>query len=303
MRKFFFLVLILAITSVAFQLTLAQEKKYYVSKYHVEIWVRTNGSLRIEETIRFRFQQGTFTYAYRTIPIEGFDKLNFIGVYENSEPIKYSLRKSWREVDITWYYPETKSPAEREFTIVYEVTNAIGLASKFQNSLDWDAIGAGWSVQIKDIKVRVHLPGRFESSKMLSISPSDEAFVVEKDNETLITFSHPMLKPYQAYRVIVYFPRIYTPHYSISRIARDSPVASGTFSFLAVTSIIVIIWYYKGRDPKVEEFQVPLFLHNWDLKPMEVSYLVNGQLDVNSFLATIVDLAQRGYLKIIHEKN
>ena len=114
-KKIFLLTVILFSLS----LSVCQEKDYYLSSYTVEIRVLNGGHLNITEEISFTFTKGTFTYAYREIPlrkIESIENITVQGV--NTEVTDLKIEKSFGKVKITWRYPKVcllyTSPSPRD---------------------------------------------------------------------------------------------------------------------------------------------------------------------------------------------
>ncbi len=281
----------------------ADEKEYEVSHYHVVIEAYRNGTLRITETITFRFVQGSFTYAYRYIPHKGFDDLRLLDVSSNTTEIT-SLQFKQRLTDyyIKWTYPETKSPAEHTFTITYEVTNALTAPSDLQNGVDWQAVGGGWEVPISDVVVVVQLPVD-ASPELLSYSPEEEARVYGGPSGTVVVFRHDYLKPGVPYRVVVYFDKVYEPRITLLRLMRDSPI---TFFGMFYAAVVVssVVWAWGRRRSLARRVKVkPTYglKPPSSLKPPEVARLLRPSLgDVLTPL--LLDLASRGYVEIEHVK-
>src|SRR5438445_12344863 len=102
--------------------------------------VDPNGSLRIRETLTFRFDLGTFSFAYRDIPWRGFDDLQDVSVTnETGWPLDFSLRFAPEETGewhIRWSFASATAPAVRTFTVGYTVTNALLQPSAGLNRLD-----------------------------------------------------------------------------------------------------------------------------------------------------------------------
>ncbi|RPI37004.1 MAG: DUF2207 domain-containing protein, partial [Nitrospiraceae bacterium] len=70
--------------------------------------------------------------------------------------------------------------------------------------------------------------------------------------------------------------------------------------------IMIILWYRRGRDPRVRESVTVMYgppqFNNAPLCPAEVGTLVDETLDSRDITATIVGLAVKGYIKIEETK-
>src|SRR5438445_2693640 len=118
----------------------AQDKLYHLAANAIIMKVIPNGSLRIRETLTFRFDLGTFSFAYRDIPWRGFDDLQDVSVTnETGWPLDFSLRFAPEETGewhIRWSFASATAPAVRTFTVGYTVTNALLQPSAGLNRLD-----------------------------------------------------------------------------------------------------------------------------------------------------------------------
>src|SRR5438309_4558167 len=123
----------------------AQDKLYHLAANAIVMKVDPNGSLRIRETLTFRFDLGTFSFGYRDIPWKGFDDLQDVFVTNGTgTPLDFSLRFAPEETGdwhIRWSFAPATAPAVRTFTVGYTVTNALLQPSAALNRLDWHAVG------------------------------------------------------------------------------------------------------------------------------------------------------------------
>ena len=63
----------------------ADEKTYYWDYIRVDITVQTNGDLDIVETQRYVFTEGSFTYAYRDLPLDRVESIDNVWIEENGQ--------------------------------------------------------------------------------------------------------------------------------------------------------------------------------------------------------------------------
>src|SRR6266704_1361815 len=91
--------------------------------------VVTSGALRIDERLTFSFDLGTFSFAYRDIPWQGFDDLVDFSVLDGAQvPLNYTLSfapQTTGDWHIRWTFPLVTAPAIQTFIIRYTVTNAL----------------------------------------------------------------------------------------------------------------------------------------------------------------------------------
>lgn len=292
------------ILCLTFQLNVYGEVKVYdVSLIDVTIDVSSNGRLIVTERITINYVQGVFSYFYRDIPFRGLSNIYVTLVdAENVSLIDYDVSYSWSGVSVKAYYRELHAPAVATFILKYEVDGAIFVASQSQNKIDWMAVGLDWSVPIRRVDVVVNLPGNFVDDPLLSVSPEPKEIFYE-NGVTSIYFSAVDLPPHVGFRVIVVFPKIYEPPVDYLYFFRVYPLESSLLIALSSTLIILGLWFMKGRMPKVEvnESLLSLGIMPSNLTPAEASFLVSRGFSVNQVMATLIDLANRGYLVIEYD--
>ncbi|NBB75014.1 MAG: DUF2207 domain-containing protein, partial [Bacteroidetes bacterium] len=133
----------------------AQDQQYALSNYDVRLTLRTDGTIRVEETVRFDFQQGAFTFGTRTIPQGRIDALYDVQVTSPDASIMEVTHDDDGAATIRWTFRERTQPAT--FALSYTVAGALE-ADDGDNVVDWQAIGDGWTVPIRDIDVTVSIP-------------------------------------------------------------------------------------------------------------------------------------------------
>jgi uncharacterized membrane protein YgcG len=65
---------------------------------------------------------------------------------------------------------------------------------------------------------------------------------------------------------------------------------------------MISLWFYGGRDPKVNETVAVEWNPPTEMSPAEVGTIVDERCDIHDIVATVIDLASRGYLKITELK-
>ncbi|TLZ80305.1 MAG: DUF2207 domain-containing protein, partial [Methanobacteriota archaeon] len=278
----------------------AQEKVYHLAANAISLDVATNGALRIEEHLTFSFDLGTFSFAYRDIPWRGFDDLVDISVLDGAQvPLNYTVSfapQATGDWHIRWTFPLVTAPAIRTFIVRYTVTNALLQPASALNRLDWQAVGTGWSVFTDNLTVDVVLPAGIDTAQ-LAYSPNPVR-ISQSGGRTDLTFGDTNLAPFTSYRVIVDFPKVLDVRFGIARISRESPVATATFTFLGVVAAMIGLWALRGREPKSRHppGDAPILTPPSGLEPEEVGFLLRQQVDAPVLLATLLNLAKKGYV-------
>jgi hypothetical protein len=78
--------------------------------------------------------------------------------------------------------------------------------------------------------------------------------------------------------------------------------------YLVAPGLIILNWWFHGRDPKPPQgqahvwFDIPKTKKLRPLTPGETGTLIDQQADMRDITATIVDLARRGFFKIVEKQ-
>src|SRR5207244_1658741 len=147
----------------------AQAKDYSLPSADVDVTVASNGALLVRENITFEFF-GSFSGAYRDIPLRKGESIDHVLVSENGRPYspggntklgsadspdKYGVEQSSKRVRVVWHY---RAQTEmRTFTISYRFN---GLAVAYDDVVDVNlkVWGSEWKVGLSGLSAEVGLP-------------------------------------------------------------------------------------------------------------------------------------------------
>lgn len=226
--------------------------------------------------------------------------------------------------------PDEAISGLRQYTIVYRVEGALN-AFGDHDELYWNAIGFGWEVPIENVNVSVLAPADVTEVACFA-GPERSNFdcgSARRDGREA-SFSHAGLGPFEAVTVVVGIPS--------GVVERPAPVLDERWSFRrafevtpftgagALTILVLLGWllYHRmgkrGRDRRfagypvdaamarsgpeepvglLERPVIPVeYLPPENLRPGEVGTLVDEEAHTLDVIATIIDLAVRGYLRI-----
>ncbi|MCK4547807.1 MAG: DUF2207 domain-containing protein, partial [Candidatus Eisenbacteria sp.] len=289
-------ILLLAAVMVAMSTGAAEAKRYHVSDYDVQIDVLENGDLRVAETIRYAFTKGTFTYAYRKIPVRHFDDIEFVSVSSPDGPMtleRAQVERDWStSLRLRWSFPETDG--SRTFRIEY-IARGVLRSRAGANILDWAAVGEQWKVPIEDVDVEVRLPWVFDAG----IETSPEARVVVSGDKTVLTFHRDSIKRKRGFRIVLEFPQKIVIAPSVDASYARSLIAVLGLGALAIVFLLIVLWRRIGR---VQPLGVPSAVASYpdsSLSVAEAAGLAHyGSNARRSIISVVFDLARRGVLRI-----
>lgn len=163
--------------------TAAQVKQVAVTSRDADVTIESNGDVSFAETWVVNFTGGPFSYAFRSIPIQGATSGYYkLGVSENGEaykgdkssaPNSFELQDTSRGSKITWHFSPT-TDATRTFLLNYTAHNAI-VPNISGSDLEWTIIEPDRDYTIGPSKVTVHLPETVDPSEIKASSKPSNA--------------------------------------------------------------------------------------------------------------------------------
>lgn len=139
-------------------------KEYRAESYHTVIRIQSDGSLRIREEIRMRFEGGPFTFFHRGVPTRHTD-----GIDDLSSPDPIEVRVRRRRVDVTWRFAPLRD-AERIFILEYTAHNALDRTSA-GHQLRWYGFPEERPYRIEAATADVILPANWPEPTGLGTRP------------------------------------------------------------------------------------------------------------------------------------
>lgn len=311
---------------------------FSIPEIDVQVVITEDGIVQIREQRTYTFD-GDFSWADYRISKEGFSDIRNIRVSEGDssyinlnteEEGTFSFSESDDAVVIKWNY--TASDTVRTFTLSYELAGAVAIglewSSLFRNYL---ASGREKSTSVFNLSVR--FPQSI-SSDSLHTWQRDKAtdFQINKQ-ERSIEFSGSDISRQEAAIIRVVFPtavfdenqvQVTHPNLTLTSIStleedhqqqqqeqaeRDAYFAEITPTvtiILSLTSILIFILLYKKYGSRHSTGQIAsretLVIPGQQPPALIGKLLLSRQTTSNHLVATIFDLARRGWLKIREEE-
>ena len=304
-------------TVLALAASSAAAKSWRVSDFQDTITVNPDGSALVNETITLAFE-GEWHGIQRSIPIEypgpgGTNYRLFINVIsitdENGGKLKYDSSTSGANRNLKIYIPNAVD-ATRTVEIAYRVRNgARFFDSKAFDSHDefyWNVTGNDWQAPIDHVTASVHFPAAASGESPLraqaftGVYGSTESNATAKVEGSDVEFETNRPLPMRGgLSIDVYIPKgiLKEP----GRLTKLLWFIGGNPAVLlpVVTfAVMVVLWWYKGRDPNPGMSVAPMYEPPEGISPAEAGTLLDDCIHPRDITSTIVDLAVRGYLKI-----
>ena len=292
----------------------SDDKTYYWEYFNSDLTVLPNGDLDVVETLRYVFTRGTFTFAYRDIPLGRTEGIDQVWVAEGGQRYPASqvqLQNVDGALRIRWSYPPTQNAA-RTFTIHYVAHGALRIYEG-GDQVYWKAIPPDRGFPIRSSRVTVKLPAVVapENLKMASYGARAESSIL--DPQTVV-FTANDIGSGSELEVRVQFPhglvQAAPPSWQAAadrQAAYDEQVRPlvdlgvGVISLLLLIAGVlgvILLWYTHGRDQQVGLAAEYTAEPPSNLQPGLAGVLVDEKVDMRDIIATIVDLARRGVIEM-----
>ena len=295
----------------------ARSYEYASIDYTLE--VEHDTTVKVTETQTYDFN-GTYHQGVRFIPKDKISSISDIFVADASgELLERSLRRldktdpsSWGKFTtyteggayyIEWYYDAANTTSTWE--LHYTLHGALSFLSEI-DELYWDLFDS-YDVPIRRLSATVTLPENTYSSdeyqlQLYTVSSFPKSAEITEDKR--FVFSALNVPPGEPVTIAAGWPRGIVDRGAYWRELAASNWGLGlSFPLIFLTlTYLLLYWYrsevqYKGKRTIVPEYEPPK-----GLTPAMMDVIVNEHTTDHTWPATVVDLAVRGYIKILEEK-
>jgi uncharacterized protein (TIGR04222 family) len=320
MKGLFRLAAVIALTIAGTIPVAAADAGWTIDAFRADITIRPDGSLAIIETIDVDFGGLEKHGIFRTIPTkyrynDRQDRTYALSVDSvtdrSGRSWKYQLTRGDAATEIKIGDAARTLSGKQSYRIAYRIDGALN-AFPDHDELFWNVNGAEWDVPTRAASASVTAPAgaiqrvtcfegpagstapcrststadRAELTATRPFAPGEQLTLVMALRTGAVAVGAPTL---------VDRPRAFADYFS------TSPVASAAAVAALIGGIFGIgwLWWTRGRDrgrPRgaiIAEFEPPE-----KLRPAQLGVLVDETADPRDLIATIVDLAVRGYLTI-----
>ncbi len=297
-------------------------KSVVVRERNADITISQNGDVRFVETWVVDFQNGSFTLAFREIPKNKLNDITGWGVREGERVFQDSYGDYTFNVDesadaykITWRFPATNQREKflsdtHTFELKYTVRGATRIYPQ-GDQFWWKFIESDRAYPIESSRVTLHLPQEFSADQLTAttyVNAAQAGGARVRDGKT-IEFNGGPFPPKMEWEIRAQFPHVLRAEpaewqkwddYVAQVAAQNNFYAMAAFVALVLGGplLLLVLWYLLGRD-KPTIFRAEFLPQPPDdTPPGVVGTLLDERADVQDIVATMVDLARRGYLQI-----
>ncbi len=288
----------------------AESKSFYWERFDVEITINPDGTFWVVETQVINFTSGTFHYGYRNIDLSRVEKITDVQVWGDGEayeasgselPNTFYTEHEGGDLYIYWYFEPTNG--RHTYNIRYLVHGGLRYYDE-GDQLWWKAVPPDLMATVQASQVVVRLPQGAVAEKTAAYGVDSQ---IQGEGTRQVTFvANQPISPGTAFEVRVQFPHgVVSGSAPLWQIAEDrKPIINLGVLVLSLLILgvgivgLILLWYFRGRDPAVKLPADILTEPPSDDPPGVVGTLVDERADTKDIIATLVDLARRGYLVI-----
>jgi hypothetical protein len=316
LARFAMVLLLVSISGIVFCPTARSEVVRY---FDSTVVVQKDSTVQVTEMISYDFDNATRRGFSRNIPTT-FQRsggtysvdFRFLGATEGGDdrPVKARVVKHDDAAIVTIGEPHVPFTGKRVFKIKYALRNGFNY---FEGTpeLFFDATGGEWPVTIERARVLLYPPAGVSPSQIARSAyvnePSGKDLVDIRLQNSFAEFTAAPVNPGEDFVVIADFPK--------GSVSPPSPFRqmllwlNDWWPALLVPAFtgasLLALWWHFGRDAANPEEIVVAWDPPTELSPAEVGTLYDERCDMQDIIATLIDLAARGHLRIreVSKKN
>jgi uncharacterized membrane protein len=299
-------------------------RSWKISRFDARYTVADDGTVLIEEEIHPLFE-GSYNGILRDIPVEypgpdGTAYKLFLKVDsvtdENNQKIRFEQSS---RTERTYNGPDNQflvleifaggTDTERTVRISYTASNAVRFF-KDHDEFYWNVTGNDWKVPIDSASAFVAMPsaaaGQLKAQAFTGAYGSRETDATSKIAGSNISFeTSNSLDAHNGLTVDVYIPKgiLKQPSWFTRNVIWFIGGNPGALLPVWAFAVMFGLWWWKGRDPDPGMSVAPMYEPPKGLTPAEAGTLLSDAIEARDITSTLIDLAVKGYLKIIETED
>lgn len=303
-----------------------QDTGWTITDFHADYVVHPDGSLGVIERIAVDFNGLERHGIYRTIPVVykrqvsaevplsagrvrfSLDVREVTDAAGNALPYEIS---GIRNKEIRIGDPDRTVSGRQTYVIDYALSGGLGFFEEF-DELYWQVTGTDWPVPIEHASATVLLPSdlalAFADSAPWQArcyaggpeSTSDAGCMAAYASPGAYRFeTRAPLAPGEGLTLAAGWPKGLIPPPPALQRAQDTLLKWGPLAIpLLVAALLIALWRRQGKEPPIGSV-APQWRPSEDLRPGTAGALADQRADMDDVIATILDLAVRGFVRIV----
>lgn len=298
------------------------------TKFASDIVVKNDASIVVTETIMAEFgtpHHGIFRkvpYSYTTLDGgQASIPITIISVTQDGQPATYQISNDNFDVIAKIGDPNVTIAGTHTYVLLYQAEAAVNFFDD-HDELYWNATGDQWDAPLSNITSTVQFDNTVVDTNSAPPGIGDTACFTGVIGSTLTNCEHSAVgsvahfSSQEFLTIVAAWPKGFVTkpsNYDELRQAGTSEptVVMEQFSgwrlavniFLPLATVIGMWWFWRthGRDPGQHRTIIAQYDPPDGLRPAEVCTIMHEHAPAKALSATLVDLAVRGYIKIIEE--
>ena len=314
---------------------LAQTKTFHWVDWDIDMALQPDGSLEVTETQTLNFIGEPFTFGFRSIPVGrqgNNDGISNVSVREgdlvytessSNQPGTFEVLDEGGETRINWYFEPALG--QNTYTFTYTVNGAVRTGTSEEGSGDqifWTVLPSDHPARVDSSRTTITLPegvapqqftgttDYLVAAYLNDVQTTDVLTDVTEGGRVITFDTQRAIMPGEKLDVRVQIPHgvlpIATPDWQASE-QRDDVIGLVVLALSLLLLVagplgVVVLWYVRGRDPKLG-IVVPDYITEPpdNLPPAMVGSLIDEKVDMQDIMSTLIDLGHRGYLTMNEE--
>ncbi len=302
-----------------------------IDSFYSDVQINKDGTVTIEETIKYDFESSqkhglVRDLVFKTKNEDGKTYITNISIISISDDkgyqYNYSKSKTSDYIELKIGDADKLITGKKTYVIKYNISGALRYFTD-HDEFYWNLLGFDWNVPILKFSSLITLPANLQDSEIKyvcyegSLGSTSQACLINNINGKINVNSSRLLSPSENITVAVSFPK------NIVAVLEPNEDKPSIFlrAFQVLLGLGASVWYVffpvKYLYDSIKEsynlkrnqrivsawFEPPKYDDGVFFSPAETGFIVDNKIDHRELTATIIHLAQRGFLKIKENEN
>ncbi len=282
----------------------AQAKDWRIDALDVTLDVQSDSRVLVTEKITFTFE-GSYSFVGRLIPTGKVDSIGAVEVFRDGTalpigdgPDSYSTFMEGEYLVVQLNFALADTTATWEIRYVAE-----GAISYFDDAdeLVWRVFDADTPVPIGSVRVTMNLPGSTPPDLLVAaVDTGPDVFnTTSSPGPSMIVFEAEDIAPYTHFWIAGGFPKGVVGHpWTYRRVMSFITPRVGFALPIFTLLMMLLVWVRRGRDEPASVHASFITEPPSGLAPAMAGALIDEKVEHQEILATLADLARRGYVRL-----
>jgi len=280
----------------------AAAKSWHFQNFDSQITINKDSTFEIKENITAQFN-GQFSWFKRDIPYQRMDYISDIVVTDLDSGKQLSSSQAEIDTDSGGAVITIRQPIKdqlKNWQIKYLVHGGIGYFSDY-DELYFNTVPSERDVRIDQANVTIALPSNVSKDqwkdRILTEGKVDSGFEVQ--NDKTVKFWAKDLPAQTNFTIVLGWPKEIVDY---QRNRTKTFQVIGIILPILTLIIAIVIWFYRLKDASGRGTIAPEFVPPTDDPPILIEALSKESITANSLTASLINLARKGYIKIIQKQ-